>query len=664
MLKWSPWPGLASETKRFQVKVKVLRVEGLREGNGGKVAVVEMRWKGPAKTSRRLVSLRKRDGRRNVSETKGVDGEVVEFGDEFENVCGFQVLHKDQSFIAWDLAISLLYGDAEEDGNKLSVIGSVSLNLAEAAWELQRENETLSQLEKKLPVPLKLSGAASDALLYISMSFVEMRTSQEASQTIQDDGFLRRMTSYVSSSRRAKKKNKIPAEEMEIPADKKLSGRLAGEADESWSFDTDSPDEESGGARAEELGYSSITSAVNHVVDSPGDDSSVYYGYCVNSDKGTNSTSESNLMGGLLSWRKRKLSFRTGKRKEEPLLKKGNDEGGGDDIDFARRELESSSKPMSLGKWKDDSENSGPLNPNIKVEEEFKTDAWEEKEIISRDGQAKIRSLISFASIDQRSESASGESACAVLVAFISDWVHNNLGSLPTRSQFDTLIKEGSREWQKLCENEVFLERFPDKHFDMETVLEERIRSITIAPEKSFIGFFNPDRFEFLEGAMSFDAIWDEISAKANNGEEQVYIVSWNDHFFLLKVDPDAFYIIDTLGERLFEGCQLAYILRFDDTTSMYNSSGERGKDRVSGEERKKEDEEGLLCKGKHCCKEYIKRFLAAIPLRDLEEEKQKGNTHFPHHKLQIEFHFTQPSSSGSSSDEWSQSPDTNKSDL
>ncbi|XP_068648521.1 uncharacterized protein [Aristolochia californica] len=657
MMKWSPWPAPASETRRFQVKVKVLRVEGLGGGGGGgKVALVEMRWKGPAKTGG-LVNLRRKDdrkGKRNVSETRGVDGEVVEFGDEFENVCRFQVLHKHQSFIAWDVSISLLYGEADEEGNRLSVIGSVSLNLADVAWELQKEKESLSQLERKLPVPLKLSGVANDALLHISMGFVEMRTSEEASATVQEDGFLKRMTSYVSSSRRVKKKNKIPTEETENPIDEKISPRFSGETDDSCNCDSeDWPDEESGGARPDELGYGSITSAVNLVLDIPGDNSSVYYGHGnMDSGKGTNSVSESNLVGGLLSWRKRKLSFRAGRRKDEPLLKKGNDEEGGDDIDSVRRQLESSSnKSLSLCKTRDETVNSVvPLNPNFK-DEDFKVDSWEEKEIASRDGLTKIRSLVSFASIDQRSESASGESACAVLVAVISDWVHNNLGSLPTRLQFDALLKEGSFEWQKLCENKAFLERFPDKHFDLETVLEEGIRPISIAAEKSFIGFFNPDSFDFLEGAMSFDSIWDEISANTNSGEEHVYIVSWNDHFFLLKVDPDAFYIIDTLGERLFEGCQLAYIVRFDDATRMYSSGGEMAKAGVNGDGRQ-EDEEGLICRGKDCCKEYIKRFLAAIPVRELEEEVKKGkasSVSFPHHKLQIEFHLTQPASSASS---------------
>lgn len=49
----------------------------------------------------------------------------------------------------------------------------------------------------------------------------------------------------------------------------------------------------------------------------------------------------------ILSWRKRKLSFRSRKAKGEPLLKKAYAEEGGDDIDFDRRQL--SSDESSLG---------------------------------------------------------------------------------------------------------------------------------------------------------------------------------------------------------------------------------------------------------------------------------------------------------------------------
>ncbi|PQP95577.1 uncharacterized protein Pyn_29415 [Prunus yedoensis var. nudiflora] len=195
-------------------------------------------------------------------------------------------------------------------------------------------------------------------------------------------------------------------------------------------------------------------------------------------------------------------------------------------------------------------------------------------------------------------------------------------------------------------ENGLTVEHFPDKHFDLETILQAKIRPLSVVPEKSFIGFFHPEElekkdFDFLQGAMSFDSIWDEISRSASecacNSEPLVYIVSWNDHFFVLKVEQDAFYIIDTVGERLYEGNQ-AYVLKFDkDTTIQRLPSEAKASDEKSGNQR------WLYAKGREACKDYIKSFLAAIPIRELLADLKKGlmaSTPL-HHWLQIEFHCT-----------------------
>lgn len=303
---------------------------------------------------------------------------------------------------------------------------------------------------------------------------------------------------------------------------------------------------------------------------------------------------------------------------------------------------------------------------------------------MSRDGHMKLQTQVFFASIDQRSERAAGESACTALVAVIADWFQNNHNLMPIKSQFDSLIREGSLEWRNLCENQTYMERFPDKHFDLETVIQAKIRPLSVVPGKSFIGFFHPEgmdegRFDFLHGAMSFDNIWDEISHAGHecndNGEPRLYIISWNDHFFILKVEADAYCIIDTLGERLYEGCNQAYILKFDSNTVIYkmpevaqqsdeNSdqqtvadvlenndrqvqliNGKEVDSLVEAEEQvKNEKEEEVVCRGKEACKEYIKSFLAAIPIRELQTDVKKGliSSTPLHQRLQIEFHYTQ----------------------
>lgn len=300
-------------------------------------------------------------------------------------------------------------------------------------------------------------------------------------------------------------------------------------------------------------------------------------------------------------------------------------------------------------------------------DDDFVVGSWESKEVFSRDGHLKLSTQVFFASIDQRSERAAGESACTALVAVVADWFQANDNLMPIRSQFDSLIREGSLEWRKLCENETYRERFPDKHFDLDTVLHAKIRPLTVAPSKSFIGFFHPEGtedvsgFDFLDGAMSFDNIWDEISRAAECSTEKptLYIVSWNDHFFVLKVEANAYYIIDTLGERLFEGCNQAYILKFDDQTMIQKVSAVKKEDDPDSSEQLKDSSENssteqdsgtdneeceLVLKGKDACKEYIKSFLAAIPIRELQADIKKGLVASTplHHRLQIEFHYTE----------------------
>lgn len=296
-------------------------------------------------------------------------------------------------------------------------------------------------------------------------------------------------------------------------------------------------------------------------------------------------------------------------------------------------------------------------------DDHFVVGSWESKEIISRDGRMKLSSHVFFASIDQRSERAAGESACAVLVAVVADWFQFNQDIMPVQSQLDSLIREGSLQWRTMCADKLYLDRFPDGHFDLDTVLQAKVRLLSVVSDKSFVGFFRPEGdiekdsgFEFLHGSMSFDGIWDEIMQAAKECESDqpmVYIVSWNDHFFVLKVERDAYYIVDTLGERLYEGCNQAYILKFDENTIIHQVSVEDKATAEGDAGTEQETANGtcqgeIVCKGKEACKEYIKSFLAAIPIRELQEDIKKGRVGSGSatllQRLQIEFHYTEPS--------------------
>ncbi|ONH95843.1 hypothetical protein PRUPE_7G091900 [Prunus persica] len=741
MMRWRPWPPLT--TKKYEVGLVVRRLEGwdlVREAAGGAEPLekedkwtAEIMWKGSKVKVGALSSLRRAIVKRNFTREVEASSEngVIQWDEEFHSVCSFSA-YKDNVFHPWEIVFTVFNGLNQGPKNKAPVVGTASVNLAEFVSEAE-------QKELQLNIPLISSGGAAEPCpsLCISLSLLELRTAQEITEPVQRSlvpvpsppqsaetistekdelsalkAGLRKVkifTEYVSA-RKAKK----PCRE-EDGSEGRCSARSE-DGEYNYPFDSDSLDDFEEGESEEvkedstvrkSFSYGTLAHAnyaggsiySNMRINGEGEDW-VYYSNrksdvgCSQAEDSTASVSESSTSSkrGLLSWRKRKLSFiRSPKAKGEPLLKKAYGEEGGDDIDFDRRQL-SSDESLSLG-WNKTEEDSSANRSSVSEfgDDNFAIGSWENKEVTNRDGHMKLQTEIFFASIDQRSERAAGESACTALVAVIANWFQNNRELMPIKSQFDSLIREGSLEWRNLCENETYRERFPDKHFDLETVLQAKIRPLSVVSGKSFIGFFHPEvveegRFDFLHGAMSFDNIWDEISRAgsecASNGEPQVYIVSWNDHFFILKVEAEAYYIIDTLGERLYEGCNQAYILKFDSSTIIYKmqniaessddkttsdqpivaGAGEYKNQQAQQAEQVNEKEEGstveaeitkpeeqkeeeeVVCRGKESCKEYIKSFLAAIPIRELQADIKKGlmaSTPL-HHRLQIEFHYTQ----------------------
>ncbi|RDX68275.1 hypothetical protein CR513_52755, partial [Mucuna pruriens] len=675
MMSWPPWPPLSS--KKFEAVVIVHRLQGstsLEKGEAKEVKslVVEIKWKGQKGVA--LSSLR-RSIKRNCSREEALsDAGVVEWNQEFRNVCTF-TRYKENVFYPWEVMFTLSNVSKQGPKTRSSVAGVTSINLAEYV-------PAAMDKETEIVVPLNVPGTNDTNLsLCLSLSLLKLEALQEYLEAVQrstvcapsspcsvetlsinKDEYttlkagLRRVkifADYVSTGRAKKASSK----------DEGSDGRSSNRSEDSeyrYTSDMDSLDNDAA-IRTEEneedscvrhsLSYETLTSG-NYVGGSPysssivnGKDecwiyySSQKYDYGGAHFENYNTCDQieyQNSKHRILSWRKRKLHFRSSKVKGELLLKKHYGEEGGDDIDYDRRLL-SSTDDYTTGKWHKTQDNVTTSESYVPEfgENSFSVGSWEQKEVISRDEQMKLHTQIFFASIDQRSERAAGESACAVLVALIADWLKANQVVMPIKCEFDTLIRDGSSEWRTLCENKHYIKRFPDKHFDLETVLQAKICAVSLVPEKSFVGFFIPEEpkcegFDFLRGAMSFDSIWEEISHSASelhmDREPLVYIVSWNDHFFVLKVEKDAYYIIDTLGERLHEGCNQAYILKFDTSTRIEKLSME-----------------GVLCRGKESCKEYIKSFLAAIPVRELQVDVKKGlRASMPlHHRLQIEFHYT-----------------------
>ncbi|KAK9691618.1 hypothetical protein RND81_09G208400 [Saponaria officinalis] len=732
LIKWKPW--LPLQSKKFEAKIVVRCITGLQKidddekskKNGGFDKLkVEIKWKGSKING--IKSLRKKIVKKNSTRVQelGENG-VVSWEEEFKTVCGFFV-SKDRvdegGFLPWEILLVILNDSQMNTKKKRPLAAPAVVNLAEFA-----SLEGVEDLDVEIPLSNFGGSFKCCPSLCISIRLTELRTTNELQVEVQkpimfvplspcfcgaspstkkDEGstFKARMrkvkslTNYVSSKKSRK------ASLGEASSDSKFS--TGSDSEYNYPFDTDSLDESEVGESEESRDDTNVEKSCGYgnLVDvnlagggrdpkvNCEDDELVYYSN-KQLDKDSSpgheldsSISEQVLRQNprfrILAWRKRKLSFRTPRVKGEPLLKKDNEEEGGDDIDFDRRQL-SSDDSMAFG----ESVGSGSLFSEF-GDDNFAVGSWEVKELPSRDGSMKLKTQVFFASIDQRSERAAGESACTALVAVIADWIHTNRGEMPIKSDFDSLIREGSLQWRSLCENEEYKQRFPDKHFDLETVLEAKIRPLTVVPEKSFIGFFHPEGmeeecFHFLKGAMSFDDIWGEICQAAlklnHTSEPLVYVVSWNDHFFLLRVDWDAFYIIDTLGERLFEGNNQAFVLKFDmdtviervpdqtptkdekDTDGKSGSStektaGNKPMDEKSGSaspvqvseiisaqgSKEGEEDDKLVVRGKECCKEYITSFLAAIPLRELQVDMKKGlmSSTPLHHRLQIEFNYT-----------------------
>ncbi|WOK99487.1 hypothetical protein Cni_G08199 [Canna indica] len=699
MMRWRPWPPLLS--KKFRVRLVVKRVEGVGAGEdsapaAGRKVVAEVRWKGPKVA---LSSLRRTVKRHRTREEEVGDRDVVEWNEEFEIVCTLTA-HREAAFHPWEVAFNVFNGFNHVAKNKETLLGMALVNIAEFI--------SASDQEIELNLPLSIPGAPeSHASLHLALSMLELRDSQDSSDIMQravtspilppSGDVLPSEKDELSALKAGLKKVKILTEfvsarkskktcQDDDSSDSKCSTR-SDDVEYTYPFDTDSLDDDLNDEAEytkedtkvrKSFSYGTLAS-VNNIgyemkIDGEYEDW-VYYNHrrsdvgCSNIEDKMVSVPELSLSKrSILPWKKRKLGFRAPKPKGEPLLKKAYEEGG-DDIDYDRRLLSSSDESHCRHKGDGDSA------MNLSSASDFGDDyfvigSWESKELVSRDGHMQLATQIFFASIDQRSERASGESACTALVAVIADWFHRNRDVMPIKSQFDSLIREGSFEWRKLCENQANLEHFPDKHFDLDTVLQAKIRPLSVNSDKSLIGFFHPEGsdcdsgFDFLHLAMSFDSMWDEISRTASecfsDGRPQIYIVSWNDHFFVLKVERDAYYIIDTLGERLYEGCQQAYILKFDDSTCIHkvpsesktvNSELAAGGGENGGTECLRQEngnvavERGdLVCRGKESCKEYIKSFLAAIPVRELQEDIKKGRMSSTplHHRLQIEFHYTE----------------------
>eukprot|EP00250_Pteridium_aquilinum_P019957 c24642_g1_i3 orf=112-2346(-) len=727
MIKWRPW--LAAPTRSFQVKIKLHSLEGLplllvgksgdlgvspslrRSSDEHRKLMVKVKWKGPrgALGSRFQRSLKRAKTVQKIPE----DGPIVTWEEEFEHTCTLTIT-KDGEFLPWDICFVINQVNAR---SKLIVLGTALMNVAKFVLASESAKEAA-----KIHVCTS-SGAKCQAALVVTTDFIELRTPESVgfdhpNLSCMSSPMLCRVddqlvdAAVVERSRTAKSTTSMNPKDLTKDGDVlDSSSRTEPTSDSSrnsFYLDSTSEWEEEEVIDPEEYcvhSYGPLT-GVNLVVEgalsrckenrhTEDHIPSACKRGCTDPPKrgeqmgasdsdeiGTLSpvvdqSSTQSSVRSILAWRKRKLNFRSPRRKGVPLLNKDYGEDGGDDIDFDRR---LSGFPIKLpsAEIQVDGLSSGAHGCLDFGDEHFAVGSWERRDLFSRDGQMKLSGDVFLATIDQRSEKAAGESACTALVAVVAAWLHRNPGQMPIKAELDTLIREGSSEWRKLCNEGAYKDLFPDRHFDLDTVIRAKVRPLVELPEKSFIGFFLPnglgDSCDYLQGAMSFESIWEEIIVKQEEDiEPAVYIVSWNDHFFILKVEGEVCYIIDTLGERLHEGGNQAYILRFDKDTCLSHvpaaelekrlssdcaalltkdikqaTEGDSAQAGTSADQVLKEVSQGdmdneTVYRGKEACKEFIKGFFAALPLRELETDIKKGivGSISLHQRLQIEFHYT-----------------------
>ncbi|WOG88067.1 hypothetical protein DCAR_0207300 [Daucus carota subsp. sativus] len=625
MKKWNLCTGRGiSETRSAsKLHLMICEIEGFPIGditNKKFYIKVQIKWK--AKKSYFYGGARdKSNTTRQCVESDG----CVRWNEGFEHNCNFRV--KDHSSSDWKIELKIQGQDAESI-SKPSLLAKVSIDTAEFAG---LTNNTEKKLE--LPFACFISESTVGARLIVKLRCPEAKP-QQINGSVHPVSPTQKLVSSPSF----------------FSFEDQSTNRKC-------SLSSDSEDDEQSYKRIIETNLQNTGLADDRVIYNK-DES-----WEENHPSGYQEMSKPSLLR-LMSWNGKSHGSKVPDHpRDTPLLNKAYSEDGGDDIDHARRCL-SLSLELKDRKAKNEFQSSEFMGSD-----RFEVGKWEKRKFKSRDGKLELVTEMFLASIDQRSDKASGEGACSVLAAVIADWLHQNPKFLPLKCQFDKLIKEGSLEWRKLCKEESHKRKFTDQHFDLDTVLQAQVRPLMVVPEKSYIGFFElenmPNQLDFLQGAMSFDSIWQELQQSEPALEDQIYVVSWNDHFFVLKIEKDAIYTIDTLGERLSEGCRNAYILKFNKDSKVYRVQPKSGnlKKGSNSSNLKKESEDNqqtelsnseksnkrerheLIGEGKLCCKEFIKGFLAAVPLEELQGNIQKGlgNKDPLHRLLQIEFQYMTP---------------------
>jgi len=206
---------------------------------------------------------------------------------------------------------------------------------------------------------------------------------------------------------------------------------------------------------------------------------------------------------------------------------------------------------------------------------------WLHIELTPATGEDPVAADVFFAGIDQRSEDAGGAGACACLSVAIAAWLEAHPSTLPTAeggAQLDRLVREGSERWRALRRDSARGTEFPDGHFDLETALGGE-PSLHAPPSCSYVAFLRPS-FDAVQAAGEGEGplaallrgapTLREAVAAARREAPATAVLSLLDHHCVVRLcaGGDAV-LVETLGERLYEGNTKAFLLRFCDDDAL-----------------------------------------------------------------------------------------------
>ena len=185
---------------------------------------------------------------------------------------------------------------------------------------------------------------------------------------------------------------------------------------------------------------------------------------------------------------------------------------------------------------------------------------------------ASVTADVGFGTFDQRSVMAGGASACALLAVANAAWLHSRPDKAPTTSKLDELMRRGCATWRVLCTKPVS-GPFPGGRFDLAAALAappamSSLPRLEFAPGGSYVAFLQPPGCPpgvcatldaMHEAAASLEACLEAGSRAA----PAAAVLSMLDHHVALRFEVGgSVLLVDTLGNRLFEGNTRSYALR------------------------------------------------------------------------------------------------------